>query len=87
VVLEAQLSGIPVLASDLGGLPEMVGAGGRVIEDFRNPQAWAEAIEALRDPAEHRRLSALARANAAREDFEPRAVARHFLEICRRVAG
>jgi glycosyltransferase involved in cell wall biosynthesis len=87
VVLEAQLSGIPVLASALGGLPEMVGEGGRVIEDFRNPQAWAEAIEDLRDPAEHRRLSALARANAVREDFEPRAVARHFLDVCRRAAA
>jgi glycosyltransferase involved in cell wall biosynthesis len=87
VVIEAQLSGIPVLASALGGLPEMVGAGGRVIEDFRDPRAWAEAIETLRDPAEHRRLSALARANTARADFEPRAMARHFLEICRRAAA
>jgi glycosyltransferase involved in cell wall biosynthesis len=87
VVLEAQFSGIPALVSDLGGLPEMVGAGGRVIEDYQNPQAWAAAITALRDPAEHRRLSALARANAVREDFEPRAVARYFLDICRRAAA
>jgi len=87
VVLEAQFSGIPVLVSALGGLPEMVGAGGRAIEDYHNPQAWAEAIRALRDPAEHRRLSELARANTVRDDCDPRAVARHFLEICRRAAG
>ncbi|MCB2073680.1 MAG: glycosyltransferase [Novosphingobium sp.] len=32
VVIEGQLNGIPVLGSDSGGIPEMIGSGGRVLE-------------------------------------------------------
>ncbi len=52
VALEALRCGTPVLAADVGGLRETVGAGsgGRRLVS-RNPHAWAEAILALLDDA------------------------------------
>lgn len=44
VVVEAQSCGIPVIASNRGGLPEAVGAGGLLIDDYRNPDEWMSAI-------------------------------------------
>ena len=44
VASEAQLFGIPVLASNTGGLPEAVGEGGLLVDDFRNPSAWDSAL-------------------------------------------
>ncbi len=46
VVTEAQLSGIPVIASRIGGLPEAVGDGGLLLppDDF---QAWSSALRRL----------------------------------------
>jgi len=46
-VLEAMADGVPVLGSERGGLPELVGDGALPLE----PAAWAEALSALwRDP-------------------------------------
>lgn len=50
VVSEAHVSGIPVLASDIGGLPESVGPGGKLI----NPKEiddWQQALRELWDDA------------------------------------
>jgi len=84
VVLEAQASGIPALVSPRGGLPEMVGDGGRVVADYRDPAAWAAAVRALRRDPEA--LAALGRAAAAHlreEDFASEHVVRRFLALCR----
>lgn len=85
VVIEAQWSGIPVLVSGRGGLPEMVGEGGGVVEDCENPAAWAAAIERLAAPAERARLSALALGNARRPDFDPGRTAGRLLDLFRRL--
>jgi glycosyltransferase involved in cell wall biosynthesis len=51
--LEALAGGVPVLASDRGGLPEIVGSEGVLPAD--SPYAWAEALSSLwRDPAARR---------------------------------
>jgi glycosyltransferase involved in cell wall biosynthesis len=47
VVVEAQASGIPVIASRTGGLPEAVGRGGILIDDYRNPVRWLSALQGL----------------------------------------
>lgn len=67
VVAEAQLSGIPTLASSIGGLPEAVGDGGMLLPPDAGPHHWAAALRRIwDDPAEHSRLSQAALAHAAR---------------------
>ena len=84
VVLEAQASAIPALVSPRGGLPEMIGGGGRVVADYRDPRAWAAAVTALRrDPEELARLGRAAAAHLREEEFASEAVVRRFLALCR----
>jgi len=49
VIIEAQVSGIPVVASHRGGIPEALGDGGILVDDFSNPQAWIRSIEEAED--------------------------------------
>ncbi len=79
VVVEAQWSGIPVLVSRRGGLPEMVGEGGLVV-DSDDPAAWVAAIrEVTGDARRYAELSQAARRNAARPDFDPERILDAFL--------
>jgi glycosyltransferase involved in cell wall biosynthesis len=68
-VVEALADGLPVLASDLGGLPELVGDGTALPPG--DGQAWARALGSLwADPAERARRGAAALARA-RERHAP----------------
>ncbi|MBN2804451.1 MAG: glycosyltransferase [Deltaproteobacteria bacterium] len=49
VALEAMYNKIPVIASNTGGLPESVGEGGLLIDDYTNPDAFEEAIIKMDD--------------------------------------
>lgn len=60
--VEAQLNGLPVLASRRGALPQIVGSGGLVLDPHEPVQAWAAALRRLL--AEHDAFSAAARAQA-----------------------
>lgn len=85
VALEAQSCGIPVIASRRGGLPEAVGDGGLLINDFKNVDAWVHAIEhALGDPERYAALVARARNHAASDTFAPDALARTMYGIAQR---
>lgn len=46
-VIEAQLNGIPVLASHRGALPETVGDGGLTLDPHEPVEVWAEALRRL----------------------------------------
>jgi glycosyltransferase involved in cell wall biosynthesis len=50
VAFEGMAAGVPVLASDTGGMREFVPAPQRVAQ-FDDPDAWAAALGRLRDPA------------------------------------
>jgi glycosyltransferase involved in cell wall biosynthesis len=49
VVTEAQISGIPILASDRGGLPESVGPGGILVDPDADISDWEKALSRLWD--------------------------------------
>ena len=83
VSIEAQSCGIPVIASDRGGLPESVGNGGILIKDYLNPDVWVRNIEAiLFDKDRYRELSKRAIEHASSPAFRPLDLARRFIEIC-----
>ena len=63
-VVEAQLNGLPVLASRRGALPENVGAGGLTLDPHEPVQAWAAALRQLL--AGYGGFSAAARGQALR---------------------
>jgi glycosyltransferase involved in cell wall biosynthesis len=49
VAREAQVSGIPVIAARIGGLPEAVGSGGVLVEPGGGIDAWLRAVGELWD--------------------------------------
>jgi glycosyltransferase involved in cell wall biosynthesis len=79
VVSEAQISGIPALASRRGGLPEAVGPGGMLVPHDAPVEEWAAALGAmLDDPARYAAVSAAALAHASRPDIQPLALLTQF---------
>jgi glycosyltransferase involved in cell wall biosynthesis len=83
--LEAMACGTPVVVSDRGSLPEVVGeAGVQVNPD--DPEAIAAGLsKVLSDPDRRRRLAEAGLARAARFSWER--AARETLEVYRRVLG
>jgi glycosyltransferase involved in cell wall biosynthesis len=73
VVSEAHFSGIPALASAVGGLPESVGPGGVLIDRDAPVQVWADALNDLwRNAATYDALSQAALAFAGRPQLDPK---------------
>ncbi len=84
-VLDAMKAGVPVIASAVGGLPELTGAGerGMVIEGY-DPRRWESGIRTLlNDSLLRRRLVANARGFAAQHELG--AMADSYLEIYREI--
>jgi len=72
VATEAQFSGIPVLASNKGGLPESVGPGGIQLDPDGPIENWVEALRRMWfDKAFYADLSAKALAYAERPQINP----------------
>jgi glycosyltransferase involved in cell wall biosynthesis len=82
VVTEAQVSGIPALASARGGLPESVGPGGLLIPPDAGIEAWRDALDRLwNDEPLYRRLAAAALDHARRPEIQPEFLAEKFLAV------
>lgn len=78
VVAEAQVSGIPALASCIGGLPEAVGPGGLLVDPAAPTAQWVAALRRIWDDrSEQVRLSAAALRHAQR----PKMNARHQTDL------
>jgi glycosyltransferase involved in cell wall biosynthesis len=56
VILEAYAAGVPVLASDIGALPEAVSPESGLLVAPSDAGAWADAVERLLDDRESERL-------------------------------
>lgn len=85
VIREAQINGIPVIGSRRGGIAEITGEGGLIIDDYENAASWASVIHTLiNDAARMETLSMLALENARREDFSENEIMQHFKQACHR---
>jgi glycosyltransferase involved in cell wall biosynthesis len=88
VVSEAQLSGIPVLASRIGGLPESVGPGGILVDPLADLDEWEQGLAQMWDDAvEYERLAERARLHAERAEFIPAAIVERLLGVFSDLAG
>jgi glycosyltransferase involved in cell wall biosynthesis len=88
VVLEAQAAGVPVMASKVGGVPDLIdGITTGLFCDPRDPRTFVEGVERLlydRDFA--RKIARHAHDDAAKR-FHPRVIAKRHHEIYREVLG
>jgi len=66
VAAEAMCSGIPVIASARGNLPDTVGTGGIIITDPLDIASWTTAVAILDNPAAYHHFSRQARRSARR---------------------
>jgi glycosyltransferase involved in cell wall biosynthesis len=82
VATEAQINGIPVLASDRGGLPEAVGPGGVLVPHDAPLERWAAAFSTLwDDPARYAQFAARAIDYSNRPDIDPETIVAKFIEV------
>jgi len=73
VATEAQVSGIPVLASNSGGLPESVGPGGIILDTQAPVEEWLSALARLWDePDEYEAYSEAALQHSLRDEINPK---------------
>lgn len=85
VVAEAQVSGIPVIASDRGNLRETVGPGGIALSLSAPIETWCGTVESLfTDEARYAELSRAARRHSRRREIAPAEVLRRFLTFIAR---
>lgn len=88
VVGEAQISGIPAVASDRGGLAENVGGGGIVLPVDAPIARWCEAVEAMFiDKPLYAAMARRARTHVQRPGFTPEDATARFLAFVGLGAG
>lgn len=86
VASEAQCSGIPVLGSNRGGLPEAIGPGGLVLPVDAPLSVWTGAVRRFwDDEAHHARVSRAARDHADRPEMDANLQFHRFLGLIRSV--
>jgi phosphatidylinositol alpha-1,6-mannosyltransferase len=75
--IEAQAAGIPVIGSNIGGIPEAVGNGGLLVENPADPEEIASRIQVLlEDTSLYERLRRNARARIPQ--FDRKAAVKKF---------
>jgi len=88
VVTEAQFSGIPVLASDRGALPETVGTGGAIIKYDAPADAWATELRRMWfDDLYYQQLQQAALAHSRRPELDFKQQIDAFLAVATRIVA
>lgn len=84
VVTEAQFSGIPVLASHIGALPETTGRGGMVISPTAPIEEWVNTLQnSFFDQRKYEQLSTEATLHSQRDTLIPSNVSEKFIAMVR----
>lgn len=84
VVLEAQAAGVPVIASNVGGVPDLIENGVTgLLTDPARPASMPEALQQLLDNPELARKLAERGRNQARGRYTPAKIAGDHLNVYR----
>ncbi len=82
VIVEANINGIPVIASNVGGISEALGNGGKLLTRNASIQTWIEAIEELlTNKSLYENFSKKAYTNSNRKEFNQEYIMNGFLDI------
>ncbi len=76
VIIEAGINGIPAVASRVGGIPEALGKGGVLVDDYADSESWLKCISRLERNYEE--YSNFAKENAKR--FSHTRLVKNFLD-------
>jgi glycosyltransferase involved in cell wall biosynthesis len=88
VASEAQVSGIPVIGSRVGGIPESVGPGGILVDSGASIEEWLEALSKLwDDQLAYGRYAKLARHHSERPELAVDAILNRFEETLTEVVA
>lgn len=84
IATEAHFSGIPVIASNQGGLPESVGPGGILVDPNAGISIWKAALRSLwDDPQRYLEISDQALKYSQRPEIDPQKLFEDFISVCR----
>jgi len=83
IATEAHFSGIPVIASNQGGLVESVGPGGILVDPNADISVWQAALRSLWDnPQRYSEVSDQARRYSQRPEIDPQKLFEDFIAVC-----
>ncbi len=88
IATEAHFSGIPVIASNQGGLPESVGPGGILVDPNADISLWKAALRSLwDDPQRYAEVSSQALKYSQRPEIQPQKLFEDFIATCQSAAN
>jgi glycosyltransferase involved in cell wall biosynthesis len=79
VILEAHCCGLPVIATSVGGIPEIVSSKDTILVPSEDEDALLDAMQQMMDKRSSYDRAAIA--NDAQDKFSYRAVGKQFLEL------